>query len=88
MKWITWFYTPATAAQSEAKPKPKRPWPRRRRKRIYGWGFKLGERSGFVHAASRVDARSLIKRELGIPIKRRLPAEISISKYVDAKQSP
>lgn len=39
----------------------------------YEYGWRLGEVTGVVYADDRSKARSLIKEDLGIPAKRRLP---------------
>jgi hypothetical protein len=44
----------------------------------YDWEF--GELLGTVYADDRSTARSLIKKNLGIPAKKRLPVTITISR--------
>lgn len=45
-------------------------------KKLYGWS--LGMKYGVVDAHCRSDARGLIKQELGIQKKDRLPVEVHI----------
>ena len=57
-------------------PADEKPAPREPRK-VYGWSFE--GRDGIVRADCRSDARGLIKRELGIGRKDRLPLKVQIT---------
>jgi hypothetical protein len=69
---------PRKRRERPAQPRPKRqPKPLLR----FVWEFRDGlGRGGIVKAKSRVDARSEIKRQLRIPMKRRLPLEVFLER--------
>lgn len=54
----------------------------------YKFSWTYGSLSGVVYADDRSLARSLIKRDLGIAKKKRLPIEVEIIRELNAPQEP
>lgn len=47
----------------------------------YQFTWAYGELTGECFADTRSEARAIIKRDLGIPKKQRLPSEVTINRY-------
>ena len=49
----------------------------------FNWTF--GDLDGTVYADNRSEARAMIKKDLGVPKKKRLPIDVNIERYDNPK---